>query len=117
MQKKNKDNYPESISMEEYLIRRKKGREDALGKDNGMLPSGLPACIYNHIAFEETSFWFPIEEQGKGRFPVKEEPAFLFWLFLFLMYSLSVFRWCPVKDTIDDDVPVQHDRKENGAGY
>lgn len=79
--------------------------------------SGLPACIYNHIAFEETSFWFPIEEQGKGRFPVKEEPAFLFWLFLFLMYSLSVFRWCPVKDTIDDDVPVQHDRKENGAGY
>ncbi|MCI9238066.1 hypothetical protein AALA13_14210 [Lachnospiraceae bacterium 50-23] len=40
MQKKNKDNYPESISMEEYLIRRKKGREDALGKDNGMLPTG-----------------------------------------------------------------------------
>lgn len=40
MQQKNKNNYPESISMEEYLTRRKKGREDALEKDNGMLPTG-----------------------------------------------------------------------------
>ncbi len=39
MQKK-KNNYPESISMIEYLTKRQKGREDALEKDSGMLPTG-----------------------------------------------------------------------------
>ncbi len=50
MQKKNKNNYPESISMIEYLTKRQKGREDALEKDSGMLPTGRQvlglACLY-----------------------------------------------------------------------
>lgn len=40
MQKRDKNNYPEAISMVEYLTRRRRDREDVLEKESGMLPTG-----------------------------------------------------------------------------